>query len=114
MSGMQANQHGKASVVSFGVWNTARKEWQFGIHEPTSRKAWKVLYRKIGNDARKWRFEIRKFRELWKMDVWEKVKNAANVVESGAADRIDLKELNIVIYKAGTVLRIDFKGVFEK
>lgn len=43
----------------FGVWNNVKKEFQFGIDEPTETKALNKLFKKIGNDARKWRFEIR-------------------------------------------------------
>jgi hypothetical protein len=36
-----------------------KKEFQFGICEETKEKAIKKLFEKIGNDARKWRFEAR-------------------------------------------------------
>jgi len=45
------------------------------------------------------------------MDKWEKIKKAFDVIESGIADRMDLKDLNAVVYRAGTVIRIDFKGM---
>lgn len=44
----------------YGVWNNMRKEFQFGISEPSKKKAKRRLFDKIGNDARKYRFEIRK------------------------------------------------------
>ena len=44
----------------YGIWNRMKKEFQFGICEPSKRKAWKKLFNKIGNDARKYRFEIKK------------------------------------------------------
>lgn len=43
----------------YGVWNTVAKEWQFGIQQPTKNKARKELFRKIGYDAYKWRFEVK-------------------------------------------------------
>lgn len=47
----------------FGIWNSMKKKYQFGIDEPTPRKAEKKLFQKIGNDARKWRFEIKEIKE---------------------------------------------------
>ncbi len=46
----------------YGVYNTVKKEFQFGIKEPSKNKAWKKLFEKIGYDAYKWRFEIREMR----------------------------------------------------
>lgn len=43
----------------FGIWNTVTKEFQFGISEDTPMLAQARLYQKIGNDARKYRFEPR-------------------------------------------------------
>ena len=43
----------------WGIWNCAKKEWQFGICEDTPMLAEARLYQKIGDDARKWRFEPR-------------------------------------------------------
>lgn len=47
----------------YGIYNTMKKEFQFGIKEPSKSKAWKALFNKIGNDARKWRFEVREIKE---------------------------------------------------
>lgn len=47
----------------YGVWNNIKKEFQFGIKEPTKQKTQKKLFQKIGNDAYKWRFDIRKIQE---------------------------------------------------
>lgn len=44
----------------YGVYNTMKKEFQFGICEPTKQAASKKLFEKIGKDAYKWRFEVRK------------------------------------------------------
>lgn len=43
----------------YGIWNSVAKEFQFGICEPTKKKAIQ-LFNKIGRDAYKWRFEVRK------------------------------------------------------
>lgn len=40
----------------YGIWNTSRKEFQFGISEETPMLAEARLCQKIGDDARKWRF----------------------------------------------------------
>lgn len=43
----------------WGIWNATKKCWQFGICEDTPRLAEARLFQKIGEDARKWRFEVR-------------------------------------------------------
>lgn len=43
----------------YGVWNNQRKEFQFGICEDTPMLAEARLFQKIGDDARKWRFEVK-------------------------------------------------------
>ena len=43
----------------FGIWNTAKKAFQFGICEDTPMLAEARLFQKIGGDAHKWRFEPR-------------------------------------------------------
>lgn len=50
--------HGVAGQ-KYGIWNTMRKCWQFGISEDTPMLAEARLFQKIGDDARKWRFEAR-------------------------------------------------------
>ena len=50
----------------YGIYNTKAKCFQFGIREPSKNKAWKRLFDKIGNDARKWRFEVREIKEIGK------------------------------------------------
>ena len=53
----------------WGIYNTMQKEFQFGIDEISKRKASNKLFRKIGYDAYKWRFEVRRLpRELWKRE----------------------------------------------
>ena len=43
----------------YGIWNAVKKCWQFGICEDTPMLAEARLAQKIGDDARKWRFEAR-------------------------------------------------------
>lgn len=43
----------------YGIWNSMRKEFQFGICETTKAKAHRALFRKIGHNSLKWRFEPR-------------------------------------------------------
>ena len=43
----------------YGIWNCTKKCWQFGISEDTPMLAVARLHQKIGDDARKWRFEPR-------------------------------------------------------
>lgn len=40
-----------------------RKEFQFGINEPTKKKAQQKLFNKIGYDSYRWRFEIKEIKE---------------------------------------------------
>ena len=44
----------------YGIWNTVKKEFQLGISESSPRSAENRLFKMIGNDARKWRFETRR------------------------------------------------------
>lgn len=46
----------------YGVYNKSKKEFQFGIKEPSKKKAMQRLFDKIGNDARKWRFVIKEIK----------------------------------------------------
>ena len=50
-------------IHTYGIWNNMRKEFQFGICEDSQKKAKKALFNKIGNDAYKWRFEVKKTRK---------------------------------------------------
>jgi hypothetical protein len=45
--------------VRYGIYNTMQKRFQFGISEPSKRKAREALFKKIGYDAYKWRFEAK-------------------------------------------------------
>lgn len=48
-----------AKGKKYGIWNASAKCFQFGICEDTPMLAVARLYQKIGDDARKWRFEPR-------------------------------------------------------
>ena len=41
----------------YGIWNSQKKEFIFGIQETSGDKAFKKLQDRIGNDARKWKFD---------------------------------------------------------
>lgn len=45
--------------VKYGVYNTMKKEFQFGICEDSPMLAEARLHYLIGDDAKKWRFEFR-------------------------------------------------------
>ena len=44
----------------YGIWNNIKKEFQFGIKEETKQKAQNKLFKKIGYDSYRWRFEVRR------------------------------------------------------
>lgn len=46
--------------AKYGIWNDLKKEFQFGICEDTPALADARLKQKIGQDSRKWRFEVRR------------------------------------------------------
>ena len=52
-----------SDIKWYGVWNLRKKEFQFGIKEPSKKKARQKLFDKIGYDAMKWRFEIKEIKE---------------------------------------------------
>ena len=43
----------------WGIWNKVQKEFQFGICEDTPMLAEARLFQKIGEDAKKWKFEVK-------------------------------------------------------
>ena len=47
----------------YGIWNRNKKQFQFGICEDTPMLAEARLFQKIGEDAKKWRFEVREVTE---------------------------------------------------
>lgn len=43
----------------YGIYNTVTKEFQFGIKAKSKSEARRILFQKIGDDARKWRFTVK-------------------------------------------------------
>jgi hypothetical protein len=54
----------------YGIWNSKSQQFQFGIVEDTPMLAEAQLFNKIGNDARQWRFKVRRISdgEIKKME----------------------------------------------
>lgn len=50
----------------YGIWDGVAKKFVFSIEEDTPMLAEARLFQKIGNDARKWRYEVRKVRRQCK------------------------------------------------
>ena len=50
----QGNGHSK-----YGIYNRQKKEFQFGICEDTPMLAEARFFQKIGEDAKKWKFQVR-------------------------------------------------------
>lgn len=46
--------------VYYGIYNTVARKWQFGICEVTAVRAERALYKKIGKNSYRWRFEIKR------------------------------------------------------
>ena len=57
--------------AKWGIWNCSRKEFQFDIREDTPMLAVARLFQKIGDDAKKWRFEPRQLRAVssWRQEL---------------------------------------------
>lgn len=43
----------------YGIWSNATKKFVFGINEDTPMLAEARLFQKIGDDARKWKFQAK-------------------------------------------------------
>lgn len=52
--------------VKYGVYNTVKKEFQFGICEDSPMLACARLHYLIGDNAKKWRFDFRPIPEVKK------------------------------------------------
>lgn len=46
-------------IHQYGIYNAMQKTFQFGISEPSPYLAEQALFKKIGHNAKKWRFEAR-------------------------------------------------------
>lgn len=67
---IQGGDHMKPSTYymgnghsKYGIWNKNKKQFQFGIREDTPMLAEARLFQKIGEDAKKWKFEVREVTE---------------------------------------------------
>lgn len=47
----------------FGIWSDVSHQFVFGIQETSKTKAWNALYKRIGNNARKWRWVAKPIRQ---------------------------------------------------
>lgn len=50
--------------MRYGVWNNVTKTFQFGISEPTVKEAQRKLVERLGKDAYKFRFKIKRITVL--------------------------------------------------
>ena len=71
----------------YGLWNDWAKEWQFGIVERTAEAATQKAWDKLGNDFRKWRFEIKKMSEKTAEKVMEQSKQYHAEIRAEKAER---------------------------
>lgn len=62
------------------IWNNVKKEYQFSkICETTEKGANTLLFKIIGNDARKWRFEVRKVEKEKAKKIVQELKDKAKI-----------------------------------
>ena len=62
------------------IWNNVQKEYQFPrICETTEKGAKTLLFKKIGNDARKWRFEVVKVKKEEAKEIVKELKRKAKI-----------------------------------
>lgn len=54
------NLKGHDEKIVYGVWSSVSKKFCFGIKAESKNKAYKMLLTKIGTDAYKWRWDIRR------------------------------------------------------
>lgn len=52
--------------TKYGVWHSMQKRFVFGIQEDTPADAWNKLFKCIGTDAYKWRYEVKRIPRGWK------------------------------------------------
>lgn len=62
------------------IWNNLQKEFQFpSICETTEKGANTLLFKFIGNNARKWRFEIKKLEKEKALEIKKELKRKYKV-----------------------------------
>lgn len=49
--------------MRYGIYNIRAKKFQFGINEPSKRKARNKLFAKIGKDTYKWKFQVKRIND---------------------------------------------------
>ena len=64
--------------AKYGIWNREKAVWQFDICEDTPFLAEARLHQKIGDGAKKWRFEARRLPDR-KITLVKRVKYAGDV-----------------------------------
>lgn len=64
--------------AKYGIWNREKAVWQFDICEDTPFLAEARLHQKIGDDAKKWRFEARRLPDR-KITLVKRVKYTGDV-----------------------------------
>lgn len=66
--------------MKYMVYNSMQKEFQFpSICETTEKGANTLLFKKIGNDARKWRFEIKELSDEKALEIKTELKRKYKV-----------------------------------
>lgn len=82
----------------YGIWSTVSKKFVFGIKETSKTKARKQLFKEIGTDAYKWRFEVRKIPKQTPQHISRKV--TAEELNQKAEEIIAiLKQYGVVIQR---------------
>lgn len=53
------------SPVQFGIWNGMTKRFVFGIRESTPRRAMRAAFDAMGDNARRWRYDVAIIPQGW-------------------------------------------------
>lgn len=86
------------SGITYGIYNSVRKQFQFGIAEISKKDAMNKLFEIIGKDAYKWRFEAKRLPDLpFKTD------KCQYFVNNGCSCNNELHDLGECIFKNGIV-----------
>ena len=57
---MEESVKKKYEYEYYGIWSSTSNSWVFGIYAPTKELAYEALFKRIGNDAYKWRFSAKR------------------------------------------------------
>lgn len=96
-------------MARYGIWNSMKKEWQFGIDEPTPKKAEQKLFKKIGYDSYKWRFEVREIKEEKTMKLLLDNSNAWAIVPEGDNVKLTIESAKAVPSGKPSTIEVTFK-----